>query len=185
MSLSSSILRGRGPRMGEIGPFRPAGLGLILRARTWKVHAFVVDGLWQYAKFKHLLGSMDTLDARMEYVGEFEWTNPKADAGLFVEGTAAEHGGEAPRDAGGAGRMTSGVPPSCGCSLVPCGSGPRRSSRSGHVGLRQGGTSVWFTTCMGRTPTEIAHSISWSLWTRIGPFTPLCGDPVGCGGGFG
>jgi hypothetical protein len=22
----------------------------------------------------------------MEYVGEFEWTNPKADAGLFVEG---------------------------------------------------------------------------------------------------
>jgi len=72
-------------RDGEIGPFRPAGMGLILRARPWKIHAFVVDGIWQHAKFKHLIGSMDTIDARLEYVGEFEWADPKADAEPFVQ----------------------------------------------------------------------------------------------------
>lgn len=72
-------------RDGEIGPFRPAGLGLILRARAFEVHAFVVDGLWQHAKFQHLLGSLGAIDARMEYVGRFDWSDPKADPEPFVD----------------------------------------------------------------------------------------------------
>ncbi|MEQ9570032.1 MAG: lysophospholipid acyltransferase family protein [Longimicrobiales bacterium] len=70
---------------GEIGPFRPAGMGLILRARPFEVHAFVVDGLWRYAKFEDLIGNLDGLDARMEYVGRFDWTDPTADPEPFVE----------------------------------------------------------------------------------------------------
>ena len=69
---------------GEIGPFRPAGLGLILRAREFEVHAFVVDGLWQHAKFEHLLGNLNGIDARMEYVGRFDWTDPGSDPEPFV-----------------------------------------------------------------------------------------------------
>jgi 1-acyl-sn-glycerol-3-phosphate acyltransferase len=69
---------------GEIGPFRAGGLGLILRAREFEVHAFVVDGLWQYAKFKSLLGNLSSLDARMEYVGRFDWTDPKGEPEPFV-----------------------------------------------------------------------------------------------------
>ena len=72
-------------RDGEIGPFRPGGMGLMLRMRTFKVHAFVVDGLWEHGKFRHLMGSMNTIDARMEYVGVFDWTDPKADPEPFVE----------------------------------------------------------------------------------------------------
>lgn len=70
---------------GEIGPFRPAGMGLILRARAFEVHAFVVDGLWKHAKFKDLMGNLRQIEARMEYVGRFDWTDPKGDPGPFVE----------------------------------------------------------------------------------------------------
>ena len=69
---------------GEIGPFRAGGLGLILRAREFEVHAFVVDGLWRNAKFKSLLGNLSSIDARMEYVGRFDWTDPKGDPEPFV-----------------------------------------------------------------------------------------------------
>lgn len=69
---------------GEIGPFRPGGLGLILRARDFEVHAFVVDGLWRHARFKDLLGDLEGIDARMEYVGRFDWTDPKSDPEPFV-----------------------------------------------------------------------------------------------------
>ncbi|WP_405283380.1 lysophospholipid acyltransferase family protein [Gaopeijia maritima] len=69
---------------GEIGPFRRTGLELILRARPFRVYAFVVDGLWQYRTFHDLIGKMNGIDARMEYVGCFEWTDPKADPGPFA-----------------------------------------------------------------------------------------------------
>ena len=69
---------------GEIGPFRPAGMGLVLRARPFEVHAFVVDGLWRHARFKDLMGSLREIDARMEYVGRFDWTDPKGDPEPFV-----------------------------------------------------------------------------------------------------
>jgi 1-acyl-sn-glycerol-3-phosphate acyltransferase len=69
---------------GEIGPFRPAGMGLILRARTFEVHAFVVDGLWRHSKFDDLLGNLSRIDARMEYVGRFDWTDPRGDPEPFL-----------------------------------------------------------------------------------------------------
>jgi 1-acyl-sn-glycerol-3-phosphate acyltransferase len=69
---------------GEIGPFRPAGLRLILRAREFEVHAFVIDGLWRHAKFKHLLGNLNEIQPRMEYVGRFDWKDPKGDPESFV-----------------------------------------------------------------------------------------------------
>jgi 1-acyl-sn-glycerol-3-phosphate acyltransferase len=69
---------------GEIGPFRPAGLSVILKSRPWTVHAYVIDGLWQHAKFKHLIGSMSDIKGRCEFVGTFEWTDPKADPAPFV-----------------------------------------------------------------------------------------------------
>ncbi|MBT8337972.1 MAG: 1-acyl-sn-glycerol-3-phosphate acyltransferase [Gemmatimonadetes bacterium] len=69
---------------GEIGPFRP-GMGLILRSRPFEVHAFVVDGLWRHAKFNDLIGNLREIDARMEYVGRFDWTDPKGDSEPFLE----------------------------------------------------------------------------------------------------
>ncbi len=71
-------------RDGEIGPFRRTGMRVLLRSRTWTVHAFVVDGLWEHAKFKHLMGNMNTIDARMAHVGAFEWTDAKGDDEAFV-----------------------------------------------------------------------------------------------------
>jgi len=69
---------------GEIGPFRRTGMRVLLRSRTWTVHAFVVDGLWEHGKFKHLMGNMNTIDVRMEHVGAFEWTDPKGDSEAFI-----------------------------------------------------------------------------------------------------
>lgn len=75
---------------GEIGPFRQAGMGLMLRARPFEVHAFVVDGLWQHAKFKDLIGNLSEIDATLEYVGRFDWTDPKADPEPFVNEVRAQ-----------------------------------------------------------------------------------------------
>ncbi len=70
---------------GEIAEFRPTGLGIILKSRPWTVHVMVVDGFWKHAKFRHLLGGLADVEGRLEHVGVFEWSDPKADVEPFVE----------------------------------------------------------------------------------------------------
>ena len=69
---------------GEIGPFRPKGLQLILRQRPWTVYVMVVDGFWKTAKMRHLVRGMGSLRGQLRLVGTFEWTDPRQDSTDFV-----------------------------------------------------------------------------------------------------
>jgi 1-acyl-sn-glycerol-3-phosphate acyltransferase len=69
---------------GEIGPFMPTGLRLILRARPWRVHVFVVDGYSGYPKLRDLFSGMAKLEGRIELVGELDWSDPKGDHEAFI-----------------------------------------------------------------------------------------------------
>lgn len=70
---------------GEIGPLKSKGLALVLRARRWKVYVLVVDGFWQTAKFKDMLGGITGIQGKIEVAGILEWDDPKADPGPFAD----------------------------------------------------------------------------------------------------
>jgi len=70
---------------GEIGPFRPTGLQLILKQRPWKVYVLVGDGYWKTAKLKQWLRGMDHLRGKVEIAGVFEWTDPKQNSDAFIQ----------------------------------------------------------------------------------------------------
>jgi 1-acyl-sn-glycerol-3-phosphate acyltransferase len=70
---------------GEIGPMKTKGLGLVLRARPWKVYVLVIDGFWQMAKLKDLVGGMSGIRGRIELAGVLEWSDPKGDPEPFAE----------------------------------------------------------------------------------------------------
>ena len=70
---------------GEIGKFRTSGMGVILRARPWRVYVLVTDGFWQVAKFKDFVGGVSKLRGRVELAGVLDWTDPKADARPFID----------------------------------------------------------------------------------------------------
>ena len=70
---------------GEIGPLKTKGLGLVLRARSWKVYVLVSDGFWQTAKFKHLVRGMSEIRGKVELAGILTWSDPKADPRPFAE----------------------------------------------------------------------------------------------------
>ena len=70
---------------GEIGRFKKLGPSLILGARAWKVYVFVGDGFWKYAKYKDFLNGISEIDGQVELVGVFDWTDPNADSGPFME----------------------------------------------------------------------------------------------------
>ena len=68
---------------GDIGPFMTTGLRLILKARAWRVYVFVVDGYWGHPRLRDFLGSLGALNGRIDLVGEFEWSDPKANSAAF------------------------------------------------------------------------------------------------------
>jgi 1-acyl-sn-glycerol-3-phosphate acyltransferase len=70
---------------GEIGPFRPRGLQLILKQRPWTVYVIVVDGFWKNAKMKHFIRGMAGVRGDVRLAGTLEWTDPKQDATAFIE----------------------------------------------------------------------------------------------------
>lgn len=72
-------------RDGELGRFRPTGLDLILRQRAWTVWVLVADGFWERAKVKDFVRGMADIDGRVRLRGPFEWTDPDAETGPFVE----------------------------------------------------------------------------------------------------
>lgn len=72
-------------RDGEIGRFRSTGLKLILAQRPWTVYVLVADGFWQRAKLKDFLGGMSAIEGKVTMQGPFQWTDPAADTGPFIE----------------------------------------------------------------------------------------------------
>ena len=71
---------------GEIGPFRPVGLKLILKQRPWTVYVLVGDGYWKAAKMKDFVRGMSSVRGRLEVAGVFDWPDPKQDSQAFTEG---------------------------------------------------------------------------------------------------
>jgi 1-acyl-sn-glycerol-3-phosphate acyltransferase len=70
---------------GEIGPFRPTGLKLVLKQRPWTVYILVADGFWVRARMKHLLDGMADIRGKITLVGPFEWEDPRGDTQAFSE----------------------------------------------------------------------------------------------------
>ncbi len=71
-------------RDGEIGPFMTTGLRFILRSRPWRVHVLVVDGYSGYPRLFDFFGGMAGLEGRIELLGVFDWSDPKADHEAFT-----------------------------------------------------------------------------------------------------
>jgi 1-acyl-sn-glycerol-3-phosphate acyltransferase len=69
---------------GEIAPLKVRGLELVLRTRPWKVYVVVVDGFWQFAKVKDLLGGMSSIRGKMEVAGVLDWDDPRGDPEVFA-----------------------------------------------------------------------------------------------------
>jgi 1-acyl-sn-glycerol-3-phosphate acyltransferase len=72
-------------RDGSIRPFRTKGASLMLRARPWKVYVLVADGFWKQPRFKDFLGGIADIRGEVRLAGTLDWTDPKADAGPFLE----------------------------------------------------------------------------------------------------
>jgi 1-acyl-sn-glycerol-3-phosphate acyltransferase len=70
---------------GEIGPFQPVGLKLILKQRPWKVYALVGDGFWKAARMKDFVRGMSEVRGRLEVAGVYDWPDPKLDSRAFTE----------------------------------------------------------------------------------------------------
>lgn len=72
-------------RDGNLGRFRPKGVGLLLRARPWKVYVLVADGFWKQPRFKDFVGGIAGIRGRFALAGTLEWTDPRADPGPFLD----------------------------------------------------------------------------------------------------
>jgi 1-acyl-sn-glycerol-3-phosphate acyltransferase len=72
-------------RDGEIGPFRPTGLRMILKQRPWKVYVLVGDGYWRAGKMKDFARAMSDIRGELELAGVFEWNDPKQNSDAFIE----------------------------------------------------------------------------------------------------
>lgn len=71
-------------RDGTVRPFRVKGVGLLLRARPWKVYVMVGDGFWKQPRFKDFLGGISGIRGRVGLAGVLEWTDPRADPEPFL-----------------------------------------------------------------------------------------------------
>lgn len=70
---------------GEIGPFRPLGLRMILKQRAWRVYVLVGDGYWKAAKMKDFVRGMAGIRGKLELAGVFEWPDPGQNSDAFAE----------------------------------------------------------------------------------------------------
>ncbi|MCH7858024.1 MAG: 1-acyl-sn-glycerol-3-phosphate acyltransferase [Gemmatimonadetes bacterium] len=72
-------------RNGKILRFQTSALERILEARDWMVYVLVSDGYWRHAKLSHFVGGMHEIEGHLSVLGPFEWNDPEADPGDFIE----------------------------------------------------------------------------------------------------
>jgi len=72
-------------RNGKILRFQTSALERILGARDWMVYVLVSDGYWRHAKLSHFVGGMQEIKGHLSVLGPFEWNDPEADPGDFIE----------------------------------------------------------------------------------------------------
>jgi 1-acyl-sn-glycerol-3-phosphate acyltransferase len=71
-------------RDGGIRPFKRAGLGAILGARTWSVHVVVGDGMFGVADVSRFVNRVGSTEIRVESAGPFRFDHRKDDAESFI-----------------------------------------------------------------------------------------------------
>ena len=72
-------------RDGQVRPFKTKGVGLLLRARKWKVYVLVGDGFWQRPRFKDFVKGLSAVRGRVSLAGVLDWDDPRADPTEFLE----------------------------------------------------------------------------------------------------
>lgn len=95
---------GHRSRDGALRPFRRGGLGAILRARPWRVHLLVVDGLWPAGKWADLAGGLASIRGKVAAVGPLEWPGEgggDVDVDAFITGLEQRMAAELERLRGG------------------------------------------------------------------------------------
>lgn len=77
---------GHRTRDGEVGPFRSAGLQLLLADRPTPVYLVVNEGSWQVRRLADTLFNLPLVDARSEVLGPFEPPQDPEEIPAFVHG---------------------------------------------------------------------------------------------------
>ena len=70
-------------RTGELGPWKRAGLRILLRARSWQVYVMAVDGVWHARTFADFVRTASSIRCRTAAVGPF--TSPEVDGEVGEE----------------------------------------------------------------------------------------------------
>ena len=76
---------GHRSRDGEVGPFKTAGLRVLLGARRWTVYVSVVDGFWRCAQLRNFVNNVHAVRGRAEILGPMDSPAPGEDPGPFIE----------------------------------------------------------------------------------------------------
>lgn len=76
---------GHRTRDGEVGPFRAAGLQVLLADRPTPVYVMVNEGSWRVRRLADTLFNLPLVDARSEVVGPFEPPPDPHEIPAFVE----------------------------------------------------------------------------------------------------
>jgi 1-acyl-sn-glycerol-3-phosphate acyltransferase len=71
-------------RDGGIRPFKRAGLGAILAARSWSVHVLVGDGLYGVADLRGFVTGIGGVRVRVQRAGPFAFDHRRDDAEVFI-----------------------------------------------------------------------------------------------------
>jgi 1-acyl-sn-glycerol-3-phosphate acyltransferase len=94
---------GHRTRDGEVGPFHPGGLEIMLSTRRLPVYLVVSDGGWRVARFTDLLYRIHLIDYESEVLGPYEIPESRDEIPAFVRSLRetivrrlAERRGEAP-----------------------------------------------------------------------------------------
>jgi 1-acyl-sn-glycerol-3-phosphate acyltransferase len=75
---------GHRTRDGEMRPWKTSGLVTLLRARPWRVHAVVIDGLWQALSVGEFVRKIPSVRARVVEAESFDFDPERDDAGAAV-----------------------------------------------------------------------------------------------------
>jgi 1-acyl-sn-glycerol-3-phosphate acyltransferase len=76
---------GHRTRDGEVGPFRSAGLQVLLTDRPTPVYLVVNEGSWRVRRLADTLFNLPLVDARSEVLGPFEPPPDPKEIPAFVE----------------------------------------------------------------------------------------------------
>jgi 1-acyl-sn-glycerol-3-phosphate acyltransferase len=72
-------------KTGELGPWKRAGLRLLLKSRSWEVYVIAVDGVWQARRFVDFVRTVSGIRCRVGALGPFPSPSPGEDIEPFID----------------------------------------------------------------------------------------------------